>query len=194
LIGGQFLTRVLSDSGRPDLVYTIATQQDYPSWGYMIKKGATTIWELWNGDTADPAMNSGNHVMLVGDLVVWFYEYLAGIRSDPSDPGFKKIIMKPTVVGDLNYVSASYKSIHGKISSTWSINNNIFSWDIIIPPNTEAILYVPSRSIENIKINGKKALKNKVIDYLHQEMGCQIFRVGSGHYRCLLYTSPSPRD
>lgn len=183
LIGGQFLTRVLSDSRRPDLVYTIATQQDYPSWGYMIKKGATTIWELWNGDTADPAMNSGNHVMLVGDLVVWFYEYLAGIRSDPSDPGFKKIIMKPTVVGDLNYVSASYKSIHGKISSTWSIKNNIFSWDIIIPPNTEAILYVPSRSIENIKINGKKALKNKVIDYLHQEMGCQIFRVGSGHYR-----------
>ena len=82
LIGGQFLNRVLSDRGRADLSYTIASQKDYPSWGYMVGQGATTIWELWNGDTADPAMNSGNHVMLVGDLVIWLNEYVAGIRPD----------------------------------------------------------------------------------------------------------------
>src|SRR5581483_7639609 len=99
LIGGQYLNRVLSDNGRPDLAYVIATQRDYPSWGYMVEQGATTIWELWNGDTADPAMNSGNHVMLVGDLVVWMYEYLAGIRGDPEKPGFKHIILKPQPVG-----------------------------------------------------------------------------------------------
>src|ERR1017187_8288352 len=75
LIGGQYLNRVLSDNGRADLRYTIASQKDYPSWGYMAEQGATTIWELWNGNTADPTMNSGNHVMLIGDLVVWFYEY-----------------------------------------------------------------------------------------------------------------------
>jgi len=74
LIGAQYLNRVLSDNGRADLAYAIATQRDYPSWGYMIEHGATTIWELWNGNTADPAMNSGNHVMLIGDLVIWFYE------------------------------------------------------------------------------------------------------------------------
>ena len=67
-------------------------------------KGATTIWELWNGDTADPAMNSGNHVMLVGDLGIWLYENLAGIKPDPEQPGFKHIIMRPTPVrGDLTF-------------------------------------------------------------------------------------------
>ena len=70
LIGGQYLDRVLTANGRADLVLTIAQQRDYPGWGYMVEHGATTIWELWNGNTADPAMNSGNHVMLVGDLVV----------------------------------------------------------------------------------------------------------------------------
>ena len=100
LIGGQWLMRVLTDNGRPDLAYTIATQKTYPSWGYMVEKGATTIWELWNGDTADPAMNSGNHVMLVGDLGIWLYENLAGIKPDPEQPGFKHIIMRPEPVGD----------------------------------------------------------------------------------------------
>ena len=80
LIGAQWLMRTLSDNGGAELAYRIATQKTYPGWGYMIGKGATTIWELWNGDTADPAMNSGNHVMQIGDLGVWLYEYLAGIR------------------------------------------------------------------------------------------------------------------
>ncbi|HEY5345424.1 MAG TPA: family 78 glycoside hydrolase catalytic domain, partial [Verrucomicrobiae bacterium] len=102
LIGGQYLNRVLSDNGRADLCYTIASQKTYPSWGYMVSQGATTIWELWNGNTADPTMNSGNHVMLIGDLVVWFYEDLAGIA--PASPGFKIIVMKPMPVGDLTFV------------------------------------------------------------------------------------------
>src|SRR5690606_19748964 len=119
LIGGQYLMRVLTDNGRPDLAYTIASQKDYPSWGYMVSKGATTIWELWNGDTADPAMNSGNHVMLVGDLVIWLYENLAGIKSDPEQPGFKHIIMKPELVGDLKFVKASHRSPYGWIRSEW---------------------------------------------------------------------------
>ena len=104
LVGGQWLNRVLTEGGRPDLCYGFATHTDYPSWGYMISKGATTVWELWNGDTADPAMNSGNHVMLVGDLIIWFYETLAGIASDPAQPGFKHIVMQPQPVGDLSFV------------------------------------------------------------------------------------------
>ena len=80
LIGAQWLMRTLTENGQGDLAFKIATQTTYPGWGYMISKGATTVWELWNGDTADPSMNSGNHVMQIGDLNVWFYEYLAGIR------------------------------------------------------------------------------------------------------------------
>ena len=98
-VGGQYLCRVLAEGGRPDLVYTIASQKTYPSWGYMVENGATTIWELWNGNTADPSMNSGNHVMLIGDYVVWLYENLAGIKTDPAHPGFKHILMKPQPVG-----------------------------------------------------------------------------------------------
>ena len=89
LVGAQWLMRTLSDNGRADLAFTITTQKTYPGWGYMVEKGATTVWELWNGDTADPAMNSGNHVMQIGDLGLWMYEYLAGIRTDPRTAGIQ---------------------------------------------------------------------------------------------------------
>ncbi|HUP11593.1 MAG TPA: family 78 glycoside hydrolase catalytic domain, partial [Niastella sp.] len=79
VIGTQWLMRCLSDYKLPDLAYTLISDTTYPSWGYMVKNGATTIWELWNGNTANPSMNSQNHVMLLGDLLVWMYENAAGI-------------------------------------------------------------------------------------------------------------------
>ncbi len=83
-----------TDVVRPRLSWTLHfTQRGYPSWGYMLGQGATTVWELWTGDSADPGMNSGNNITLVGDVVIWLYEYLAGIRPDPGPPGFKHIIM-----------------------------------------------------------------------------------------------------
>lgn len=119
LIGIQFLMRGLSAYGRSDLAYRIATNRTYPSWGYMAENGATTIWELWNGNTADPAMNSGNHLMLLGDLLTWYYENLAGIQSDKEEIAFKKIIMKPVFPAGLNYVKASHGSPYGLIKSEW---------------------------------------------------------------------------
>ena len=142
--------RVLTAGGRPDLAYTIATQKTYPSWGYMVEKGATTIWELWNGDTADPAMNSGNHVMLVGDLGIWLYENLAGIKSDPEQPGFKHIIMRPEPVGDLQFVKASHRSPYGLIASDWQKKDGVFRWNITVPANTTATVYVPAKSAESV--------------------------------------------
>jgi alpha-L-rhamnosidase len=155
LIGGQYLMRVLTENGRADLAYTIAAQKDYPSWGYMIEHGATTIWELWNGNTADPTMNSGNHVMLVGDLVIWFYEGLAGIKSDPAQPGFKHIIMKPTPVGDLTFVKATHRSPYGLISSEWHRDGNKFDWQIEIPANTTATVVMPVGKSGRVTENGK---------------------------------------
>lgn len=99
LVGVQAIMRIFTDNGRPDIAYKLATNTSYPSWGYMVEKGATTIWELWNSDTADPFMNSWNHVMLLGDLLIWYYEDLAGIKPDPSIPAFKRIIMKPILAG-----------------------------------------------------------------------------------------------
>jgi len=155
LIGGQYLNRVLSDNGRPDLCYTIATQSDYPSWGYMVKQGATTIWELWNGNTADPTMNSGNHVMLIGDLVVWFNEYLAGIAPDDAQPGFKHLVMHPMPVGDLSFVKATHNSPYGLVSSEWHRNGNKFDWQIEIPANTTATVTVPVGPAGKVFEDGK---------------------------------------
>lgn len=90
VLGIQHLMRGLTEHGAQDLAYKIATNETYPSWGYMAKKGATTIWELWNGDTGAPNMNSGNHVMLLGDLVIWFYEDLAGIPQRSAVGRFQK--------------------------------------------------------------------------------------------------------
>ena len=172
LIGGQYLNRVLSDNGRADLCYTIASQKTYPSWGYMVSQGATTIWELWNGNTADPTMNSGNHVMLIGDLVVWFYEYLGGIA--PASPGFKTIVMKPVPVGDLTFVKATHNSPYGLIASEWYRDGNKFDWQIEIPANATATVYVPAAKLENVKVQDATPVRF--------ENGRAIFELGSGKY------------
>jgi alpha-L-rhamnosidase len=145
LVGAQFLMRTLTDNGRADLAYEIATQPTYPGWGYMVSKGATTVWELWNGDTADPAMNSGNHVMQIGDLAVWMYEYLAGIRPDPANPGFRHILIHPYPAGDLSFVKASHQSLYGKIAASWKKDGGAFTLSVSIPPNTTATVWVPLR-------------------------------------------------
>jgi alpha-L-rhamnosidase len=182
LVGGQWLNRVLSDNGRPDLSYTFATNTTYPSWGYMAEKGATTVWELWNGDTADPAMNSGNHVMLVGDLVIWLYEYLAGIRPDPEQPGFKHIIMRPVPVGDLEFVRATRRSPYGLISSHWQIKDRQFSWEITVPPNTTATVHVPSCEAAAV-LEGGRATNAPGVKFVRAEKDRVVFEVGSGQYR-----------
>ena len=121
----------------------------------MISQGATTIWELWNGNTADPTMNSGNHVMLVGDLIIWFYEYLAGIAADPERPGFKHIVMRPHVVGDLKFVRATHQSPYGLISSDWRKERGKFDWKVEVPANTTATVYVPKMSQSKVSEGGK---------------------------------------
>ena len=166
LIGGQWLNRVLSDCGQIDLSYTFATNRTYPSWGYMLEKGATTVWELWNGDTADPAMNSGNHVMLVGDLGIWYFEYLAGIKSDETVGGFKKIMMKPNIIGDLTWVDAAYDSVRGLVASNWELDREtgLFQWRIIVPVGSTALVSVPTTKADSVKVADFDLTESKAVD------------------------------
>jgi alpha-L-rhamnosidase len=182
LVGGQYLMRVLTDNGRPDLAYAIAIQKTYPSWGYMIEHGATTIWELWNGNTADPEMNSRNHVMLVGDLIIWLYEDLAGIKPDPAEPGFKHIILQPHPVGDLQFVKATHRSPYGLILSSWNTDGATFDWQIEVPVNTTATVYVPAISVEHVYENRRPAAGVRGITSLGMENGRAVFNIGSGKY------------
>ncbi|HWD93746.1 MAG TPA: glycoside hydrolase family 78 protein [Verrucomicrobiae bacterium] len=188
LIGGHYLMRVLADNGRPDLAYTIATQTTYPSWGYMISKGATTIWELWNGDTADTGMNSHNIVMLIGDLNIWLHEYLGGIRCDSGTPGFKKIIIKPEVLGDLTWVKDSYDSIHGRISSEWHRSAGEFDLRVTIPANTSAEVYLLANGFGSITESGKPAAQAQGVKFLRQEGDRVVLQVGSGNYQFVSQT------
>ncbi len=182
LIGAQWIMRMLTQYGRGDIAYKLATNTDYPSWGYMVKNGATTIWELWNGNTADPAMNSGNHLMLVGDLIIWLYEDLAGIKSDPENPGFRNIIMKPNPVGDLKYVKASYQSVSGFIRSEWNKTKDTFEWTITIPPDSHATIYIPAKTESGVKENGKKASSSEGVQFIGMEDGKAIYKLVSGTY------------
>jgi len=144
VVGIQQLMRTLTDRGRADLALKLATDDTYPSWGYMVRNGATTIWELWNGNTADPAMNSGNHVMLLGDLLLWEYEYLGGIRA--LEPGYSRIQLKPTIIPGLDYVKCSYESVSGRIESSWSVYKGHYEWNVVIPANTQAEVWIPTGS------------------------------------------------
>jgi alpha-L-rhamnosidase len=176
LVGAQWLMRTLTDNGRADVAYQIATQKTYPGWGYMVEKGATTIWELWNGDTADPAMNSGNHVMQIGDLAVWMYEDLAGIRSDPDKPGFQRAIIHPIPAGDLTFVKASHKSMYGAITTSWKRDAAHFTLEVTIPPNTSALVTIPAKDPAAVTESGRP------VKSLRTEPGAATYEVQSGSY------------
>jgi alpha-L-rhamnosidase len=159
----------------------------------MIEHGATTIWELWNGNTADPEMNSGNHVMLVGDLVTWLYEDLAGIKSDPARPGFKHIIMQPHPVSDLQFVKATHRSPYGLIVSDWKKDRTTFDWQIRIPANATATVFVPvlrssaaegepAKQLDHVFESGRPASRADGVQFLRMESGCAVFNIGSGNY------------
>jgi alpha-L-rhamnosidase len=182
LIGCQWLMRILTANDRADIAYTLASQNTYPSWGYMVEQGATTIWELWNGDKGDPGMNSHNHVMLLGDLITWFYENLAGIKPDPDNPGFKHIVMHPEVTGQLNFVKASYRSINGLIKSEWQMGNNEFHWDISLPANTTATVFVPADPEGIVYESGRLAPESPGVRVVRREKNRTVYEIESGQY------------
>lgn len=153
LIGMQWLMQTLTDIGRAEVAWTIVTQTTRPSWGYMIANDATTIWERWDSDTRDPGMNSESLLILAGNLDAWFYQTLAGINYDRQQPGFKKIIIKPSVLGDLTWVNALHDCPYGRIISNWKRDGNELTMDVTIPVNTTATVYVPGRSNSPIEID-----------------------------------------
>lgn len=180
VIGTQWLMRGLTDYGRPDIAFRIADNSDYPSWGYMVKQGATTIWELWNGDTAAPQMNSRNHVMLLGDLIAWFYQDLAGIKA--GDPGFKTIVMKPVNIKGLENVKASYQTPYGLVKSSWKRGAGQFEWKVTVPPNTTATVYLPTKTLKNVRDDNRALASEKGIKYAGLDNGETKVVIGSGDY------------
>ncbi|MFT3935714.1 MAG: family 78 glycoside hydrolase catalytic domain [Chitinophagaceae bacterium] len=183
VIGTQWLMRGLTYNGKADEAFAMASNTSYPSWGYMLANGATTIWELWNGNTANPQMNSQNHVMLLGDLLIWIFENLGGIQSNDNSPAFKQVMMRPSFVKGLDSANASYQSPYGKITSNWVKKDNQLAWTIEVPTNASAIVYIPSASANSVVESGMDAGKVQGIELVSFKNGEACFKIGSGHYQ-----------
>lgn len=149
VIGISWLLRQLSDQGYADVAYLLATNSTYPSWGYMAQNGATTIWELWNGDKASPKMNSGNHVMLLGDLLTWCYQYLGGIRQDTV--GYQHLVFRPSFeIEDCSHADVSFLSPYGWVKSNWQKSLQHLSWDVTVPCNVTADVCLPDGTVAHV--------------------------------------------
>ena len=182
LIGMQWYMQTLTDVGRPDVAFTVATQTTRPSWGYMIAKGGTSIWERWDQDTRDPGMNGESQMILAGNLGAWFYQTLAGINYDPAQPGFKHMVLRPRPVGDLAWVTASHKCLYGTIRSAWRIENGTFHWNLTVPPNTTATVYVPTSAAGSVTESGQAAAHAAGVHFLRREANAAVYEVTSGTY------------
>ena len=153
VIGVQWLMTELTRRGRADVAWLLATRRDYPSWGYMVEHGATAIWELWNGNTANPSMNSGNHVMLIGDLITWMYQELGGISSSeqPEGVAFKHILLKPCfAIEDMSSADVCYRTPYGTVKSQWSKTLTKALWNVTIPCNTRATVCFPDGTTREV--------------------------------------------
>ncbi len=142
-----YLLIALSKSGHSDVAYRLLLQTTYPSWGYMIAHGATTMWERWNGDQmmGDPSMNSFNHYAY-GAVAAWLYRYVAGIDEDAQEPGFHHIVLHPQFDRSLGEASATYDSPYGAITSAWKMTGSTTTWKIVVPANTTAEVNFPAAS------------------------------------------------
>ncbi|MCY1719431.1 family 78 glycoside hydrolase catalytic domain [Prolixibacteraceae bacterium Z1-6] len=178
ILATPLLLDVLSDFGRADLAYTIMAQRDFPGFGYMIEKGATTIWETWKGDA------SHSHPMF-GSVCQWFYQYLAGIAPDDNNPGFKHSIIKPFPVRSLNFVMANYPSLYGDIITEWNWNNNDYLLQVTVPANTTAAVHVLAKNRDSVTEGGKSVSRNDQIRFLKMEGNNAVFEVSSGTYQFL---------
>jgi alpha-L-rhamnosidase len=164
-LGTPYLCHALSRFGFADVAYKLLLQETYPSWLYPIKMGATTIWERWDGIKPDgtfetPTMNSYNHYAY-GAIGDWMYRVISGIDTETDGPGYKKIIIKPTIGGKLTYANASYETPYGKLTSNWKIQNDTFYLDVDVPANTTATVFIPDNE---------------------EKEGYKIEKVGSGSY------------
>ena len=180
-LGTPFLLFALSDHARADVAYKLLLNDSYPSWGYMIKKGATTWWERWNGDTGDPAMNSYNHYSF-GSVVAWMYRAVGGIDSTTDDPGFHSIVIHPQPNENVTQARTEYESAYGKIITDWNgTPNGPFTLKVTIPANTHAHVLLPA--IKNATVTeGKRTVQTT------QEGANYAVEVGSGTYEFKVVT------
>ena len=177
-VGFHYLVKALSEGGRGDVLYDMLIRDDGPGYAYQLKMGATSLTEAWDTNPRQ----SQNHCML-GHVEAWFYNGLGGIACDPAGPGFKKIIIKPQIAGDLPGARVSYGSPYGPIVSNWTREGGVLTLEVTIPPNTSATVHVPATEASGITESGKPAEKAEGLKYLRMQDGAAVFAAASGTYK-----------
>ena len=185
-LGTPLLCQTLSDYGYLDEAYMLLNRKEYPSWLYPVTKGATTIWERWDGIKPDgsfqsPSMNSFNHYAY-GAIGDWMYRVVAGIELDESVPGYKHILLQPHPGGGLTHASASVDSMYGHVSSGWAIAGGKLTVTIEVPANTTATVRLPKAKLEEVSEGGKPLAGRADISHARQAGDAVVLDVGSGKY------------
>ncbi len=182
-LGTPYLLEVLAQNGYADLAYKLLFNTAYPSWGYMIDHGATTMWERWNGNRMldDPTMNSFNHYAY-GAVGAWIYRYAAGIDATPLDAGFHTVVLHPVFDARLSPVSFTYDSAYGPIHSGWTAKGSVADWTVTIPANTTGWLDVSRAEAAKYKLEGVPLTESKLVS--PKTLGGQSgFELLAGTYR-----------
>jgi alpha-L-rhamnosidase len=186
-LGTPYLLHVLSDYGYLDLAYMLLQRKEYPSWLYPVTKGATTIWERWDGIKADGSfqdagMNSFNHYAY-GAVGEWMYRVMAGLDIDESMPGYKHIIIAPHPGGDFTEVNARHDTPYGRAASHWTKTASGFDLSVDVPPNTTATVRLPNAKLEAVTEGGKPIQGLDGVTASRQDGETAVVEVGSGQYR-----------
>lgn len=176
----------LSNNGHHDEAWRLINLCTVPSWGYMVKMGATTIWERWDGYVEgrgyqNPKMNSFNHFAF-GSVGEWVWRNLVGLNPDEERPGYKHFIIRPRPAEGLTWVKGSYESIYGTIVSNWRIEQGQFNLDLTVPSNTTATVYLPAEEISNVFDNGQPVTQSADIKFIRMEDEYAVLDVTSGIY------------
>ncbi len=188
ILGTRYMLEVLSSEGHAELAYRIATQPDFPGWGWMLQNGATTLWEHW--ELSDNTF-SHNHPMF-GSVSQWMMNWLGGIQPDPGALGFDKVVVRPQTVAGLDWVKSSYQSIRGKIVSNWSRKGGKLTFEIEIPVNTVARVTLPVAQIAQVSEKSKPLSQVAGVKRVVKVGNSVEFSLGSGHYT-FVATGGEPR-
>jgi alpha-L-rhamnosidase len=186
-LGTPHLCQVLTRFGHTDVAYDVFLQKTYPSWLYPVTMGATTIWERWDGIRPDgsfenPGMNSFNHYAY-GAIGHWMYCDIAGIRIDPSSPGYRHILIEPHPGGHLSWARAEVKTMYGVVASAWSSDGTRTEINVTIPPNTTAEVVLPGSAGAAVTEHGTRLEKGRGFTVRPNERGDACVSLGSGTYR-----------
>ncbi|HEY5586229.1 MAG TPA: family 78 glycoside hydrolase catalytic domain [Ruminiclostridium sp.] len=191
IFGIKTLLNMLVDNGLDDVANTVMNKEDIPSFGYMVKKGATALWEGWHEDYSIYDYATSHNQPMFGSYSGWFYEKLAGICSDVEAPGYKNIIVKPHVLESLDNVHSSLKTVRGEIVVKWERSVGIFRMDVTIPANCTADVYIPKCGLKDVSLkesgvmlleSGSKVYTIDGVINLAENDDCVKVNIGSGKY------------